>query len=989
MDASTAHRSRFANVGAFLRSMIEEATPGVPLFWVWNIVFVAFAVLGFAPVALVDILRDLRQASVTPAFVVWGLAFVLIPIVTMVLAYWLLRDRKNTLYALFYGVEAPLLLISAVRLFIIRDMQPLVATLYVFSLIGLTALALEIFIGRREDASRPVLVARFIGLTLLLCTGLYVAVWLAFVVAPVAWIYVEIAVEIIQDLIRDFRRIVTNFSWERLTREGSRDVVFAFLGIPLLFLTAALFIVSPVLVPALYVRRWLHAMRGLAARTGPLVPAGIAASVVAIWIGLYAVTATQPQHAAFAALEAVMEGESGSATASQRVDLAAREDEMRAGLLNAYLARYRYAGVSGVYRQIDEIYMDAFGRSGDYEAALSAYDRVARPFLYEPVNPVTGETRAEEDPARAAQLYAAFYDEPIIEAEHEAVRYAVRSTWRPDQAAAGLSDIEDRDVRLERQTLTVTPLGDIAEIELYEAYRNQTFTQQEVFYYLTLPESAVVTGLWLGVSPDKEQADVFRVATRGAAQEVYLRQRRINRDPALMEQIGPRQYRLRIFPIPARDRRPDETTGAPVPSEGDALHLWLRYRVLAADGAYPTPALAERRNVYWDRDTERVLDGAHADWADDEWLPRSIPATGQSDPIEHRADFEGGVSVVAVPEEGSASGIIGQARIAVVLDRSRSMGDLDHKVSGALSTLEALATATSIVSTVDVFLTASPVRGESPKVVSLFDVSETDLTYFGGMTAAELLEQFDSLRADQNYDAIVLLTDDGGFTPEADIEHIPDLDAPLWFVHVGGSDPSGYPDALLEDMRSSGGGAASSVFEALSRALGSGSEDGGEGGEVVDGYRWRVVDTKDVGLHAPNAVPEPDFEPLAARMLILDAQRKARADLASSDETARLAGLDALHGLAVQHGIVTPYSSMIVLVNAWQHNDLDRLEKQGDRFAREIEDQGPERRDLALAPVTAVPEPGEWLLMLLAAAAVAMMARRQFVNEKAGAGIGL
>ncbi len=115
-------------------------------------------------------------------------------------------------------------------------------------------------------------------------------------------------------------------------------------------------------------------------------------------------------------------------------------------------------------------------------------------------------------------------------------------------------------------------------------------------------------------------------------------------------------------------------------------------------------------------------------------------------------------------------------------------------------------------------------------------------------------------------------------------------------------------------------------------------------------------------------------------MLILHAERGARADLAASEASARLAGLDALHGLAVQHGIITPYSSMIVLVNAQQHSDLDRLEKGDDRFARDVEDQGPAMRELALAPVTAVPEPSEWLLLALAAAAVAAMARRRWAD---------
>ena len=49
---------------------------------------------------------------------------------------------------------------------------------------------------------------------------------------------------------------------------------------------------------------------------------------------------------------------------------------------------------------------------------------------------------------------------------------------------------------------------------------------QEVVYYFSLPELAVITGLWLGNSPDKAKADVYQVAPRGAAQAVYREETR-------------------------------------------------------------------------------------------------------------------------------------------------------------------------------------------------------------------------------------------------------------------------------------------------------------------------------------------------------------------------------------------------------------------------------------------------------------------------------
>ncbi len=80
-----------------------------------------------------------------------------------------------------------------------------------------------------------------------------------------------------------------------------------------------------------------------------------------------------------------------------------------------------------------------------------------------------------------------------------------------------------------------------------------------------------------------------------------------------------------------------------------------------------------------------------------------------------------------------------------------------------------------------------------------------------------------------------------------------------------------------------------------------------------------------------------------------------------------LTTLDTLHALAMEQGIVTPYSSMIVLVTTQQENLLKNLSQQDDRFERELEAVGETTPENALT-VTGVPEPEEWLLLALAAA---------------------
>ena len=106
---------------------------------------------------------------------------------------------------------------------------------------------------------------------------------------------------------------------------------------------------------------------------------------------------------------------------------------------------------------------------------------------------------------------------------------------------------------------------------------------------------------------------------------------------------------------------------------------------------------------------------------------------------------------------------------------------------------------------------------------------------------------------------------------------------------------------------------------------------------------------------------EAGFAPLAARILILAEMRNQRETLGQVET------LDHLHALAQEYAIVTPYSSMIVLVTAEQQRILEHLAQGSDRFEREFEDLT-DTTPSTPTPLTGVPEPHEWLLIGLAVA---------------------
>jgi putative PEP-CTERM system integral membrane protein len=283
----------------------------------------------------------------------------------------------------------------------------------------------------------------------------------------------------------------------------------------------------------------------------------------------------------------------------------------------------------------------------------------------------------------------------------------------------------------------------------------------------------------------------------------------------------------------------------------------------------------------------------------------------------------------------------------------------------------------------DVYLTASPFRGEPPRVVSLVEVQLGELFYFGGQNAAELLAQYAALSQGRGYDAVLVLTDGSGYElGEAQVD-VPIPEAPVWMVHLTGDLPLGYDDRTLEVIQASGGGVAADIDQALTRLASglSGEKQGLPAGaqDVLDGYLWSVLPTQDVQAALEQIRVQPDdggFGALAARRWILAEMARQRGSIE------QLETLDQLHALAKEYGIVTPYSSMIVLVDQQQERTLDRLEEQADRYDREVEAVGDTAPPVE-TPLSGVPEPEEWLLLSLAAAMLAWYAYRRRLARQA------
>ena len=127
---------------------------------------------------------------------------------------------------------------------------------------------------------------------------------------------------------------------------------------------------------------------------------------------------------------------------------------------------------------------------------------------------------------------------------------------------------------------------------------------------------------------------------------------------------------------------------------------------------------------------------------------------------------------------------------------------------------------------------------------------------------------------------------------------------------------------------------------------------------MVDGRIFELAESSEAEASTPLAA-------LAARQLISGATRTGRA--------AGLEGLDRMHALAKHFEIVTPYSSMLVLVEDRQRKALEEAERGDDRFDREVE-RGLEHGG---PNITGTPEPEEWALFFLGLALAYVASKRR------------
>ncbi|MEQ8962070.1 MAG: TIGR02921 family PEP-CTERM protein, partial [Coleofasciculus sp. C2-GNP5-27] len=394
------------------------------------------------------------------------------------------------------------------------------------------------------------------------------------------------------------------------------------------------------------------------------------------------------------------------------------------------------------------------------------------------------------------------------------------------------------------------------------------------------------------------------------------------------------------------------------------------YNVMRQAQGWALPRLAEKRNIFWTKDTQRLGNKGAMVTAKDEWLPEFLPATDQQPPQVHQVNLPEGYQITAKPLGREDYTLPQGKRFAVVVDSSRSMSAQVKALTKTFNWLNQQGFADNTFANNDADLYITDAAGKPPqRIDDIRAFNPAKITFYGTLHYQQMLQQFLQLQGDTPYDGILLITDQGSYELSEDSKEGLDMPAPLWMVHLGALPPA-YDDGMLKAIQDSGGGVSTELPEVLQR-LATKATLAPSVVTVVDGYAWSMAKT------ASETTVKNGFEPLAARQLVKGLSQPIKGD--------NLAQLDAIHAIAKTYKLVTPYSSMIVLVNDQQREALKQAEAETDRFDRQVED-GQEQLNQPNNPFsTPVPEPVNGMVVgSLAIALILVLKRQQWLNKKAG-----
>ncbi|MBL8842109.1 MAG: HEAT repeat domain-containing protein [Planctomycetes bacterium] len=110
--------------------------------------------------------------------------------------------------------------------------------------------------------------------------------------------------------------------------------------------------------------------------------------------------------------------------------------------------------------------------------------------------------------------------------------------------------LRDGLVRIEEFHAAAVVEEGVARVVVEETFRNTTDRVQEGVFRFQLPEDAVIGAFSMWMAGREQQGKVLEAKEARATYDAIVRKQK---DPGLLEQVGWRDFRVNVFPIPARD----------------------------------------------------------------------------------------------------------------------------------------------------------------------------------------------------------------------------------------------------------------------------------------------------------------------------------------------------------------------------------------------------------------------------------------------------
>ncbi len=666
------------------------------------------------------------------------------------------------------------------------------------------------------------------------------------------------------------------------------------------------------------------------------------------------------------------------------------DKQIKNTLLSTYLARYKYLGDSNI-NILKTGYKNELGTTQPVADFIQkAFTTVALPFIY--------RGNFKEDVKQAAEDYEDLFDNSIQKGEQESIVKTLKATNTQDEIKAGLLDRDKQSVKIVSKVVSINSQFDglLSKVTIEEEYKNTADRPQEVYYEFYLPEDSVVTELKLGPdlefennSADKntdlptqptqptqlmstpapeKQEEAASVAPKGAANSTYNQQVRFRVDPALLEQVGPRQYRLRIFPIPAQGR---DLNGAItlVPQKNQRVRF--SYLTIRSDQGVMLPMITQQRNVFIDSHTRKkyLINGQELKYSTDPKIVNLSNSNLCYSNVFHSTTEIGEVffvphavnpqlkSVYSCQDRFSnANKNISGLKIAFLLDVSYSNKQVEwNKYLQQSFPLIALLQNNSI----DLYYFNDTLSQKIPLTQDMLN-KPREILHFGKTDRLHVLKTLPN-----TYDVVFMISDSGEFDGKGvdGLEVLPK--APVYLIH-----PQSLPiynDALTTYILQAGGKVFSSGEEAIEHLwLVRQQKTLQTNLNVIDADKfgtWMVVKNGNI-LTLDNkpvsGISSDGFTQLAKKKIIEQSISKV-------NSTTTLASLDQIHQIAEQSSIVTPFSSMVVLVTEAQKEQLKKASQESSRYIADF-DIGEETlgnpSGSGLLEIGAVPEPHEWVLII-------------------------